>query len=140
MMLVVKFRLEHIAMIEAQDSQRDQIDPDNYKLLSMSGPCHTVIENDKVMLAGGLSKIWDGRYLLWSLVSKHAGAKMLAYTRGVRRFLELHDCPRVEMIVRSSFEAGHRWAHMLGFNWHHHEERFLPDGSDGDIYVRFKNG
>lgn len=93
--------------------------------------------DDKVIFAVGRAKLWEGRYELWAMLSVDACKHMVWVTRVAKRLLTL--CAgerRLEIIVKSDFEAAHRWATMLGFRLHHHEERFMPDGSDADIYVR----
>lgn len=96
----------------------------------------TVMLDNSPLLCAGRVGVWEGRYQIWAVLSTDACRHMIALTREIRRWVGV--CPgRLEVIVRSDFEAGHRWVKLLGFKYHHHEEMFLPDGSDADIYVRF---
>lgn len=47
----------------------------------------------------------------------------------------LHSLRRIETTVRQGFEAGHRWANMLGFTAEGILRRYAPDGSDYVMYA-----
>jgi hypothetical protein len=102
-----------------------------------AGEAITGVIGSKVIFCAGRSLIWEGRYMLWAVLSQDACKHMLCVTREIKSFLQL--CRgRLEVVVDSKFEEAHRWARILGFKLHHHEEMFLPDGGDADIYVRFQ--
>lgn len=139
-MNIIPFTPEHALTIKLQPMQAGSlaaIDPSYAENLARVGQAYSVVEGELVVFCGGIAPIWSGRSMLWALVSDQACKHMLFITRGVKRFIELHQGGRIETIVRSDFKQAHRWAKMLGLNWHHHEERYLPGGLDADIYVRF---
>jgi hypothetical protein len=107
--------------------------------LKNAGIAYTGMLDGEVLFCCGMAKCWEGRWVLWSMLSKKAAKHMLRITRISKRLIELHcnNYGRLEVTVRSDFEQAHRWVKMLGVPFHHHEEKFLPGGHDADIYVRF---
>lgn len=141
MIEVVPFKAEHAMSITLQPKQRDpmgEVDAQFAAQMEASKPAYTGIIGDCPVFCAGMIKLWHGRWLMWSMLSEEARRHLPRITKIGRRMLAEHNEPgRVEIIVKSDFEESHRWAKILGFELHHHEERFLPDGSDADIYVRF---
>lgn len=75
-----------------------------------------------VVGCAGIVPIWQGRSFVWALLGKGCAPHMLAITRLVREQLDAHENRRIEATVLHGFEAGERWARMLGF------KRETPDG------------
>lgn len=137
-MNIIPFKPEHALRIVLQDEQADMKTELSPEALAASGESFTAMVGDEVIAVVGRARQWDRRWVVWAMLSKNAGPHMLAVTRFTKRLLELGRMDgRMELMVKSSFSAGHRWARILGFKWHHHEEQFLPGGVDADIYVRF---
>lgn len=142
MIKVVPFKKEHALAVKLQPGQSDNVavidDAYASDLEKSSRVAMTGIVGDRVVGCGGMVKLWPGRWLMWAILSEDARVHMVRATNICKRMLAMHDEPgRIEMIVKSDFKEAHRWAGLLGFKYHHHEERFLPDGSDADVYVRF---
>lgn len=137
-MRVVPLAPEHVRALTGtlQVSQHMNYEMDA-EMLPKAGDGYAGLIGEKVIFAVGAVRLWEGRYELWAMLSGDACKHMVWVTRVAKRLLQLRaGARRLEIIVKSDFKAAHRWAEMLGFRWHHHEERFLPDGSDADIYVR----
>lgn len=133
-MKIVPYQPFHMACMKVQKAQASTYlaPPEQHCGESITG----MIGDRPIFCAGRIAQ-WEGRYILWAVLSEDARKHMLAVTRELMFFIEL--CKgRLEIIVDSKFEAAHRWAKLLGFRLHHHEEMFLPDGGDADIYVRFQ--
>lgn len=92
--------------------------------------------NGLPICCGGLIPIWAGRAYAWALLDIDAGPHMLALTRGIRSLFDATEWRRIEMAVDSEFEAGARWARLLGFHLEHRASKYLPNGNDADIFVR----
>jgi len=139
-MKIISFQPNHILQLSLQEKQQEvsqEVNLEYGRGLLEAGPAVTGMDGDRVVFCGGKARQWEGRYILWAMLSKESSKHMLAATRAAKRFIALQeDGSRLEAIVRSDFDQGHRWAHMLGLKWHHHEEQFLPGGYDADIYVR----
>lgn len=135
-MNVVTFKAAHSALMRLQSAQYGESTIDG-EILERLGDAFTIMDGDKPVASIGRVTMWPGRYELWAALSEDAGRHMIAITKAAKRLLQLCE-GRLEIMVRSDFEQGHRWAKLLGFKHHHHEERFLPNGADADIYVRFQ--
>lgn len=138
-MNIVDFRPEHLTKIRVQHKQTDFEQSLQYgRELAVAGEAWTGLEGDEVLFCAGKVRQWQGRYVLWAVLSREARKYMTQITRAVKRGMMLLDenC-RYEAYVQSDFIQGHRWARMVGMEWHHHEEKFLPGRIDADIYVRF---
>lgn len=142
-MIIVPFRPEHIDMIEIQPAQVPDAMCHNFNKMSMeqlraAGPAITGIIDDKVIFCLGRFEVWNGRHIVWSLLSKHAAKHMVSVVRAIKRALNMQTgMGRLEIIVRAAFPEGCKLAEMMGFKMHHYEEKFLPDGTDAKIYVRY---
>lgn len=140
-MIVVPFKAEHFWDVEVQPSQayvRQYVEQEHIKTLE-DMQTFSCIEGDTVMACFGWLQIYPTRALLWAYLSKHAGPHMMSLTRIGKRTLQGLSYRRIEMEVDCEFEAGHRWAQMLGF--HMEAERlkgFRMDGGDTAIYARIQ--
>ncbi len=88
-----------------------------------------------------LRRLWAGRGEFQLLLGHRVGAiEMLAIHRKAKELLDVvaakHGLRRIETVVRTSFEQGHRWAEMLGFDSEGLLRRYAPDGSDYTMYSR----
>lgn len=138
---IIDYVPEHLLQLNIQPGQREmhaEITPEYAQSLTV-GPAFTAIDGDFIIGCGGLVEQWRGRWMLWSVLSVRAKDYMVRLTFAARRTIAMQGVGRrrLEAIVRTEFVEGHRWAKLLGLSFHHHEERFLPNGEDADIYVRF---
>lgn len=137
-MNIVPFKAEHIGMV---DRQRFQQAHKSYELtgeqIEAAGDAITGLVGSTVVFCMGRCRQWEGRYILWALLSKDACKYMLPITRAAKRGLLLCE-GRLELQVRSDFPAGRRWASILGFKLETVAPKFLPGGGDAHIYVRFQ--
>lgn len=134
-MILLSFKAEHARSIQLQQMQslvRSEVKPEELeKTEAITG-----MVGDEVIFCFGRVRQWEGRWVVWAMLSNKANRHMVSITRAAKRAL-LVCSGRVELVVQHEFQEAHRWAHMLGFQWHHFEERFLPDEGDADIYVRY---
>lgn len=89
--------------------------------------------------AAGIVEIYRHRAVAWALMSENAGPYLRKITRKVQSALALHPAKRIEMLVNYEFDAGHRWAKMLGFEVEAPRMRCSGVyGNDETMYVRIK--
>ncbi len=138
-MIVEPFRAEHMDGIEMAGREAligASFDPAQRRALE-GDSSWTALDGDTVLAIAGVVNMWEGRYLTWALISRHAGARMRRVTKAVRVYLDALDARRVELTVEVSFKAGHQWARMLGFELETPCMRaYAPDGADHAMYVR----
>lgn len=137
-MNIIPFKAEHLDSIRRQSMQQA------HKMAEFTGEelesvseAITGMVGGQVIFCVGRCRQWEGRYILWAILSEDACKHMLAITRAVKRALLL-CAGRLEIQVRSDFPEGRRWASMLGFKLETVAHRFLPGGGDAHIYVRFQ--
>lgn len=95
----------------------------------------------KPIAAFGLIPYYPGRrYIAWAILSKDIGVRLLDVTREIKRLLDAHPAPRVEMHVLSDFKEGHKWAKLLGFHCETPDgmKKHSYFGKDEHIYARVK--
>lgn len=97
---------------------------------------YTLRVDGEVMAVAGLMHFWPGRAMGWSYIGVRAGSHMRPLTRVVQSYLERCGVRRVECYVDPTFDAGLRWAEMLGFKREALLEGFLPDGRDQVLFAR----
>lgn len=143
-MKIVKFRSSHLAALELQDAQKffhaDCGNPDYGQALEASPFSFTVIEGARVICCAGMHEVWTGRAVAWALMSKEAGPHLRTIHRAALGFMEQAPWRRIEAMVEGGFEAGHRWAKMLGFTCEtpNAMRGYSPTGADFYLYSRTK--
>lgn len=89
------------------------------------------------VLCGGALEMWEGRFVLWSLLSKDASKCFWELHIAAKQFLDGLDARRIEAYVRCDFEPGHRWARVLGFKPEvQRMQKFFPNGTDATLYAK----
>jgi len=139
-MNIITFDPSHVLQFNPHAGQIESvgmISVDRASVLAESGPAFTGVDGYDVIGCGGIAEVWEGRYVLWALLSEDSGKHMVKITKMAQRLLMLFT-GRIEVVVRSDFALGHRWAAILGFRHHHHEEKYFPGGLDADVYMRFQ--
>ena len=144
-MKIVPLTVEHVINIKPQQRQQSELAVlpamrEYADSLMAAGPGLAGINDDgDVVFIIGKAIQWKGRHIVWSLMSHNAGKCMISIVRACRRLIESSAGDgRLELIVQADFAEGCRMANeLLGFSYHHYEEKFLPDGSDARIYVRY---
>lgn len=133
----------HLSVIEVQDAQKyDQavlIAPE-YADMACRNEAISLWHGNKCLGAAGIIPVFPHRAMAWALLSRHIGPYMHPATKKVRRFLALSPVPRIEMTVRADFEAGHKWARLLGMRLETPEplRKYGANGEDEMIYARVK--
>ena len=140
-MIIVPFKPEHLQQIDLQAEQsvaRDYLGNVEYAQSLAMHEGWTVVVDDKIIACAGYIRVWGERVQAWAVISATIGpAGMLLLTKAALRGLKLRT-GRIECYVASGFDAGHRWARMLGFTLETPEpmRQWLPDGSDASQYSR----
>jgi len=141
--IVVPYEAGHLHLLQLQDAQafvHTMINGAHAKALEDPRSFSVVGDDGEVYACGGLTELWTHRALAWSLVSRHAGRHMLLIHRAIQRYLDASPFRRIEMEVDCEFEAGHRWARMLGFTMECERMRCHGiDGRDNALYAKVKN-
>jgi hypothetical protein len=138
MLDIVTFERVHLALLSVQSAQLAGIDQFKDSPIEAFGQAWTAIENGVPIACAGIVQIWPGRGYAWALLSEQAGRWMLQITRAVRRAMALSGLRRIEMAVDSVFEAGARWALLLGcvLETPQPMRGYLPDGRDAYLFSK----
>jgi hypothetical protein len=137
-MKMIPFEPGHLKEIIPQPAQASEVLFEGPKIDVPEGPAITGVVDGKVILCFGKSTQWKGRHILWALLSQDANKHMVSVFRAMKTAVDMQTGEgRLEVIVRAGFQEGRRMARMLGFHMHHYEEKFLPDGADAIIFVRY---
>lgn len=143
-MRIVKFQASHLHALELQDAQRyfcEQVAEPGYgEALASTAHCFTGLDGDKVVGCAGVYEIWPGRAVAWALLSRDAGAHFRTIHRAALGFIAQAPWRRIEAVVEDGFEAGHRWARMLGMQREGLMRAYSPGGVDFYLYSRVRDG
>lgn len=139
-MIVEPFRVAHLHNLAYQPEQaymREWMQA-NAHTYESSNAFAMVDSEGQTLACAGIQEVWPGRAQAWCMFSARiGGGGMLCATRAVRRFLDLHNLPRIEADVARDFPAGHRWMRVLGFRCETPEGRAnFFDGRKFDLYAR----
>lgn len=142
-MIVVDYRPHHLRLIKiqaAQEAMASMITVEYALLLKNAGPAYTVLDDDgEVLFCCGTAKQWEGRFVVWSVLSKFATKKKFVWiSRKVKSYFDKSDIRRLEMTIDVGFDQGVRWAELLGFKRECKMEKFNPDGTDAWLFSRVK--
>lgn len=142
-MIIVPFKPEHLKQIELQAEQslaREHFDNVAYAESLAAYEGYTALINDKVVACAGFITVWANRYQVWAVISATIGpAGMLKISRAVLRGLSLKT-GRIEAFVAAEFEAGHRWAQLMGFTLETPQPMrgWFPEGGAASMYSRIQ--
>lgn len=131
---LVPFEARHLSLLRVQDNQRLEFDAT--ALSAVPGDRWTAVVDGLPICCGGLVPIWPGRAYAWSVLDREAGPHMRRLTTAIRSLLDGTPWRRIEMAVDAEFEAGLRWARLLGFVPECLARSYLPTGRDAWVFVR----
>lgn len=133
-MNIIPFEPHHAALIRPQDAQAGESNVDG----KPEGESWTAVHDGAPVACFGVVTMWPGRGYCWALLDKDAGPLMLPLTRAIRSLLKATPLRRVEMAVDARFDAGCRWAELLGFQRENDRpaRMYFPDGRDAWLYAR----
>jgi hypothetical protein len=142
MMRIIPFEASHLENLLLQPSQamlQPMLKERGYgDGLEKAGPSYSGVVGDQVLACMGLLPQWQERAIAWGLIAAEAGPYFKTITRAVFRTMELHPFRRIEASVKTDFEAGHRWARLLGFQREGTMRAYTTDGDDYDLYARIR--
>ena len=136
---VIPFLFEHIDQLDIQDRQAPDVAwlrsvQESLALEEMSS--YTVRAGARVLACGGVFEINPWRGFAWALLAKSLGHDFIYVHRVSARLFAAVPYARIEYEVDIDFDAGHRWARMLGFEMETARVRkYREDGSDVTRYV-----
>lgn len=131
----VPLEQHHVRLIRPQVAQAHEVDEASLAAPTI-GAAWTAVADGLPICCGGLVPVWEGRAYAWALLDRDAGPHMLGLTRRIRSRLDESGWRRIEMAVDADFEAGARWAVLLGFRLECLAPKYLPNGRDAYVYVR----
>lgn len=139
-MRIVKLKPEHVRSIDLQDAQQyfaGIVDTPGYaESLAASPWSFAAIDGDEVLGCAGVYEVWEGRALAWALIGKTSGRHFKAIHRAVAGFLAQAKWRRIEMVVDAQFDAGIRWARLLGMKQEGLMRAYGPDGKDYYLFAK----
>lgn len=145
-MILVPFLPVHLEGFELQEAQAwltpYLTTPEYIATLTAFGEAFSLIVNERVLGCGGLAVLSKNRAQAWALVHKDAGRTLFGATKIVKQYLDSKPYLRIETPVKTSFDAAHRWAKMLGFKNEtpNGMQKWGDDGENYSSYARIKNG
>lgn len=141
-MEVVPFKAWHFYEIEPQAAQAHVVMTTTAAAvdgIERSGRAYTVLADTCPIACFGSVEVYPHRAVVWCLLDKNVGPLMHGCTRIGRNFVDSLPHDRIEMEVDWEFEAGHRWAKLLGFTKEVERIRcYNVQGGDSSIYSRVK--
>lgn len=130
-MRLIPYEPHHFALMRPQEAQMHEIE--HGAMSDPMGKAWTAVHDGLPVCCGGLIPVSDGRAFCWAVLDQDAGPHMLALTRAIRVHLRASGFDHIVMAVERDFEAGHRWAALLGFRRGNLAPGFLF-GRDAWIY------
>lgn len=139
-MICERFKPEHFAEIELQDRHqvaRQFLDKSGLSAMATAGPAYIARDpNGVILCAAGLDETEAEYSFLWSILSRHARAHLLALSRGAERLISIASRPVVYATTEADFAPGCRWLGMLKFTYMPGMFLTGPDGAQHRIYSR----
>lgn len=136
------FEAWHLDWITLQDSQvslSSTLTHEYGRSLEGAGPAYTAFVGLEVVACAGIVKLWEGRAMVWSLLSIHMPHYRKSVHKAVKGFLDGYRVRRLECLVDPRSEAAQRWAMRLGFHVEHLMTAYTPGGDDQLMMVRIQH-
>lgn len=133
-MKLIDFQPHHARLIVPQEAQKSEVNAQS--MAAPYGTAWTAVHDGLPVACGGFIDVWPGRAYAWALIDVDCGPHMLSLTREIRSLVARAPYNRLEMAVDAEFEAGCRWAVLLGFERESLARKYLPSGRDAWIYAR----
>ena len=130
--------LNSIALQPIQEAFRSEMTHDDVARAAQSGVALACVRGPTIIAMGGITQIWEGRGLVWGLLSPSIHATMVPIHRIVSRGLDNCIFKRVEAQVAVEHEEGHRWMSLLGFEREGVMRKFWK-GRDYALYARVRD-
>jgi hypothetical protein len=138
-MIVRQFMPADLMLIALQPQQRalsaDVATPEYAGLLAQHGEAYTIADGAEIVAIVGLIMQWEGCARAYAFLGEKAGAHMIKVTRRIRAYLQKCTIRRIEAAVQDDFDAGHRWAYLLGFKAEGWMRKYWND-HDALLYAR----
>ena len=142
MIRVEQFQPGDLALLVPQAAQSGYADTGQAtgEHLAMAGPAFTAWQDGVPVLTAGFLILQPHHARCWCRLAQIDGCTLAALSKRTRAVIDLAatDYPRIDMEVHTPFEAGHRWARMLGFVREGTMRGYGPNGEDFDLYARVR--
>jgi len=100
--------------------------------LSERGPAYTLVDENNIVLCGGIARDPQGQGWLWTFIKPTT--RFLTVHGYVKRFLEVHPEPLTATAAQNG--QGCRWLQTLGFTRAESLAGFYPGCPDQFVYRR----
>ena len=142
MLYGVPFQAEHLVALPLQTAQqwgRAYLQLAQLRTLENEW-ASTLMDDGEPIACVGPAVYWDNRALVWSFLSDRVcRGNFLTIHRLAKAYLAGLPFRRLEAAVDVGFDAGHRWATILGFVCEASKmEAFQVDGRDCALYARVR--
>jgi len=138
----VPFTPAHLLALRLQAAQADLqplLGQPEYGAALAGADTWTGLVDGRVVGCAGVLPQWPGRAIAWALLTRDLTArhflrvhlKVLRVLRGAQD----RGVRRIETTVDAGFDAGHRWARLLGFRPEGLMRAYSPDGRDHVLYA-----
>ena len=141
-MEITQFRKEDLSLIEEQEItiiSDDYLSDDYLDRMEKSPFSYTIWDQGKILGSLGIFEHTPQSFEAWAILDKQCGGHFISIHRAVKRFLEAAPMSRIIAVVDYEFDAGHRWASLLGFDCEASRlTSYYPSGRDASLYAKVK--
>lgn len=121
------FQPWHLEKMAPQSEQLPEVEllrnitPDQWSKITRQGLTFSAIDGDRIIFCCGLIPKWHGRAQGWTVFADNITRREMLFIHRMSKILleqwqSSEEFRRIETTVRAEFDAGHRWAKMLGFH------------------------
>ncbi len=114
------------------------------KILEELGSSYTALCEGRVVASGGIIHGFKGTGDLWLFLGKNTFDQKRIALRFFKFFLDeiqsKHELHRIQAVVKSDFEEGHRFAQFFGFENEGVMRQYGPDRENFHRYAKCWNG
>lgn len=137
---IVPFKAEHLKYIlrtgMVDVKFQPFLKPELAEVLEGQNKHFAALDDGICVAVGGVTEIWPGRGEAWVIFGKPRRQHFVTLFKMVQRYLQLSNLRRLEMVVDYDFDAGHRWARLLGFKVEGERlQGYMPHGGDVTLYA-----
>jgi hypothetical protein len=134
---IVPFKPWHLSLVDPQPEQAllvaGHLNDEYGEAFLAAGPAWSCVDLFRVYGCAGFV-VEKSQATAWAILGRDIGPHFTLVHRQVARTLANSNFPLVVTAVRHGFDAGERWAAMLGFEREKIAWAAGPDGQDYDLW------
>lgn len=142
MIEVTKFKAEDVKSINRQRldiEEGEDLTDAHFQAVAQQKDTYTLRIKGRIVACFGLVMYWEGRAEAWAIIDKDCKNEFVPLFKTIKKMIDESPVPRIEATINKTFDQGHRWIKLLGFELEAPTmKKYGVTGHDYSLYARVK--